>query len=193
MGHLTVITENSSLDAILREIASKTGMKITGPIADERVYGTYGPAAPSSVLASLLGGSGNDMVLRESAATGPVELVLTPAQAMPASRAQYTPPTVSAPLTPSPQYRPQPNYYPPAPSQSYQPPPQQQPQYLSQPQLPDNPPSNVTQPASAFAPEQTAPTGTMPQSPNGVPTPQQIYEQLQRLQQQRAQPPASSR
>ncbi|HEY5055938.1 MAG TPA: hypothetical protein VII58_07245 [Acidobacteriaceae bacterium] len=189
MGQLTVITQNSSLEAILRDIAAKTGMKITGSIADERVYGTYGPAAPSSVLARLLDGSGNDMVLRESAA-GPVELVLTPAQPMAAARAPYAPPAISMPPTPPMQSRPQPNYYPPSPPQSYQPPPQQPPQYMAQPQPVYSQPSGMGQPVSA--PDEASPSGaSMPQSPNGVRTPQQIYEQLQRLQQQKAQPPGS--
>ena len=43
-GTLTVKTQNSSLNQILREISRKTGMSITGGVSEERVFGTYGPA-----------------------------------------------------------------------------------------------------------------------------------------------------
>jgi hypothetical protein len=77
-GQLNVRANNSSLHQILRAISRATGMKITGGIADERVFGDYGPAAPSTVLATLLDGTGTNILLRDGDATRPMELVLTP-------------------------------------------------------------------------------------------------------------------
>jgi hypothetical protein len=78
-GLLNVRADNSSLNQILRTISRLTGMKITGGVADERVYGNYGPATPPTILATLLDGTGSNMLMRESSSTGtPTELILTP-------------------------------------------------------------------------------------------------------------------
>lgn len=77
-GMLTVRADNSSLNGILRSIASCTGMKITGGVIDQRVYGSYGPAAPATVLATLIDGTGTNMLLQETASDQPAELILTP-------------------------------------------------------------------------------------------------------------------
>ena len=76
-GQLTVRANDSSLHQILRSISRQTGMKITGGIADMRVFGDYGPAAPATVLATLTDGTGVNMLLREGDGA-PVELILTP-------------------------------------------------------------------------------------------------------------------
>jgi len=191
LGQLTVLAENSSLDQILHGVASQTGMKITGSVADEHVYGTYGPAAPAKVLAQLLEGSGNNMILRESAANDPLELVLTPTQGMPSMS--------STPAYNPQQYVSQPVYQPP---QTFSPQPAP-PQYPAQPQQVYGGPGGVSQPVGTSQPAeisrpvpsadpQSQPQSSVPQSPNGVATPQQIFEQLQRLQQQKAQAPAPS-
>ena len=65
-------------------------MKITGGVADQRVFGKYGPGAPGGILASLLDGTGSNMMLRENAAHTPVELVLT------AREGGVTPPSPNA-------------------------------------------------------------------------------------------------
>jgi hypothetical protein len=90
-GMLTVAADNSSLNQILREIARQTGMKVTGSVSDERVFGRYGPSTPARVLASLLEGTGSNMLLRETASNAPAELVLTPREGGP------TPPQPAAP------------------------------------------------------------------------------------------------
>ena len=77
-GMLTVRADNSSLNGILRSIARCTGMKITGGVIDQRVYGSYGPAAPATVLATLIDGTGTNMLLQETASDQPAELILTP-------------------------------------------------------------------------------------------------------------------
>lgn len=77
-GLLNVEADNSSLNGILHDIAVATGMKITGGVADQRVFGNYGPAEPSTILTTLLDGTGSNMLLRETASNGPAELILTP-------------------------------------------------------------------------------------------------------------------
>ncbi len=77
-GLLNVRANNSSLNSILREISRLTGMTITGGVADQRVFGDYGPAEPSTVLATLLDGTGTNLFLKESTESAPAELVLTP-------------------------------------------------------------------------------------------------------------------
>ncbi len=77
-GQITIHANNASLNGILRSISRCTGMRITGGVADQRVFGNYGPAAPATVLATLLDGTGSNMVLRETATAQPAELELTP-------------------------------------------------------------------------------------------------------------------
>jgi hypothetical protein len=77
-GLLDVRADDSSLQQILRSIARHTGMKITGGVADERVYGNYGPAPASTILATLLDGTGVNMLLQSTPGAVPEVLVLTP-------------------------------------------------------------------------------------------------------------------
>ncbi len=53
-------------------------MKINGGVLDQRVFGKYGPAPASTVLATLLDGTGTNMLLLETASKQPAELILTP-------------------------------------------------------------------------------------------------------------------
>jgi hypothetical protein len=77
-GLISITASNSSLNQILREISRQTGMKISGGVRDERVFGHYGPAPVGDILATLIGGTGTNMVLRQNAANAPEELILTP-------------------------------------------------------------------------------------------------------------------
>jgi hypothetical protein len=54
---------NSSLDQILNDISLKTGAKVEGMGADERIFGTYGPGPARDVLAELLEGTGYNILL----------------------------------------------------------------------------------------------------------------------------------
>jgi hypothetical protein len=89
-GQLQVRANDSSLDQILRDISRKTGLTIIGGVQDQRVFGQYGPASTSAILATLLDGTGTNILLREGSATTPPELVLTPRGGGP------TPPSPSA-------------------------------------------------------------------------------------------------
>lgn len=60
---LFVQASNSSLDEILNDISLKTGAKVEGMGADERVFGNYGPGAVRDVLSDLLEGSGYNILL----------------------------------------------------------------------------------------------------------------------------------
>jgi hypothetical protein len=172
-GRLAVVTDNSSLNQVLREIARKTGMTITGGVAEERVYGTYGPGPLGKVLTSLLDGTSSNMLLRESSSAAPAELVLTPITGGP------TPPNPNA--------------------AAYNDEPAPPPPFVPQPVMPvGQGPGGTPAYSSGFSPGPGAspyappgagsaaqsPGSTEPQSPNGVKTPQQIFQQLQQLQQQ---------
>jgi hypothetical protein len=195
---LEVTANNSSLNQILREISRQTGMKVTGGVNDERVYGKYGPAPAARVLARLLDGTGSNMFLKETADAGPAELILTPRLGGP------TPPNPNASGSfdyedarePAPQQQiaapiPQPAQLPfsrPVPT----------PTITSTQTTPVTPPPGgiveaptvapATEPGTTPGPN-TQSTGTSDTtSPNGVKTPQQIYLQLQQLQQQQQAP-----
>ena len=60
---LFIQASNSSLDQILNDISLKTGAKVEGMGADERVFGTYGPGPVRDVLTELLEGSGYNILL----------------------------------------------------------------------------------------------------------------------------------
>jgi hypothetical protein len=77
---LSIHADNSSLAAILHQIGEKSGMKIEGLGADERVFGNFGPGAPRDVLADLLDGTAYNLVLLGDLSSGaPRELILSPA------------------------------------------------------------------------------------------------------------------
>jgi hypothetical protein len=90
-GLVSINASNSSLNQILREISKQTGMKITGGVRDERVFGHYGPATLSDILITLIDGTGTNLVLRQTASNTPVELILTP------RNGGATPPNPNAP------------------------------------------------------------------------------------------------
>jgi len=79
-NRLSIQAENASLTSILRQVATRSGMRITGLGNDERVFGTFGPGAPRDVLADLLNGTAYNLVLLGDLTNGaPRELILTPA------------------------------------------------------------------------------------------------------------------
>jgi hypothetical protein len=170
-GQLEVTADNSSLNQILHEISRETGMKITGGVTDERVFGKYGPGAPAEILMRLLDGTGSNMLLRETASKVPAELILTVRQGGP------TPPNPNARGLDED-----------APEDEVQTPP---PAAMAAPMPPAQP---VDANAGAAGGNSAANGGAAPgaadaASPNGVRTPQQIFEQLQQMQQAQPQPP----
>ena len=176
-GMLTVSASNSSLNQILREISRLTGVKITGGVAEERVFGDYGPAQPADVLGTLLDGTGSNMLFTASEADKPAELILSP------RTGGVTPPNPNATHfddtadDDSPRPTPPPA---PQPVESQSQPARQNP--VAAPIQPP-PPDNNTNAAPQQPAAQPADSGQQ-QSPNGVKTPQQIYDELMRLRRQ---------
>ncbi len=187
-GQLTISAENSSLDQILSDLAQLTKMKITGGVADERVYGTYGPDSPQAVLTALLDGTGTNLLLLESPQHTVQELILTPRNGGP------SPPTIN----PSRSYDRDSSNMPPMPGGrrgrgefnerrfpggadnihgGYPQP---------NPQNPNFQPQNVSPTPDPIPPP---PETTTEQSPNGVKTPQQIFQELMQQKQQQQQAP----
>ena len=75
---LTVKAENSSLSQILHQVSSATGMKLDGLGGDERVFGSFGPAAPREVITALLDGTSyNVMMVGDLPNGAPRQLLLT--------------------------------------------------------------------------------------------------------------------
>jgi len=168
---LSVSASNSSLNQILREISRKTGIKISGGVADERVFGQYGPDAPAQILAALLDGTGSNLLLVHGAGATPTELILTPRNGGP------TPPNPNArSFDDGSESRNQPPVQTPEPQPAAQPVPDQS--------QPVNPPA--TTPVTPATGSDASPDATQ-QSPNGTKTPQEIYDQLQKLRQQQQQ------
>jgi hypothetical protein len=203
-GQLDVRADDSSLNQILRAISRQTGLKITGGVADQRVFGNYGPATTASVLATLLDGTGTNILLLEGDSSTPPELTLTPRGGGP------TPPSPSASIfddTPDPT---------PAQAPIQQQSTEQPQQNLRQQQPASGPPSipqpfnnvngsplNTSPTASTYpttnsvpldtlptpsttpsvsgivdAPNPPAPGSTTGTAPNGTATPDQVYQQL---------------
>jgi hypothetical protein len=170
-GTLSVSASNSSLNQILREISRETGIKISGGVTDERVFGQYGPDAPVQILSALLDGTGSNMLLVNGGDNTPAELILTPRQGGP------TPPNPNAhAFDDAPEARNPSNTESPETQSAEQPSPDQSHSVTSVPVTPETPAAAATDPSQQ-------------QSPNGVKTPQQIYDQLQKLRQQ---PPATN-
>lgn len=162
---LSVQADNSSLNQILHEISRIAGVTITGGVAEERVFGHYGPGSLSEVLGQLLDGTSSNMLFIASTGDKTPQLILTPRSGGPtppnpnATRFDDNPPTASVPV----------------PSESSVPAPPQS------PPPPPAPPEVNNSPASGEA-------GTPPSSSSsGVKTPQQIYDELMRLRQQQQQ------
>jgi hypothetical protein len=75
---LTIAATNSSLQQILAEVSTATGVKVEGEESDQRIFGNYGPAPARDVLNQLLEGSGyNVLILGDKGEGTPRELVLT--------------------------------------------------------------------------------------------------------------------
>ena len=77
-GLLSVSANNSSLNQILHDISLETHLKITGGVVDERVFGNYGPDITVHILNTLLDGTSSNMLLVQSDGSTPAELILTP-------------------------------------------------------------------------------------------------------------------
>lgn len=173
-GQLSVSASNSSLNQILREISRTTGIKVTGGVAEERVFGDYGPAPASQVLASLLDGTASNMILIDGSGDRATELILTPRTGGP------TPPNPNSASFDSGNDDDSPR------QSAGTPPPGSQSQPSPSPVVGPIPPQNPDTPATA--PNQ--PSGdSNGQSSSGAKTPQQIFDELMKMRRQQQQQP----
>jgi hypothetical protein len=141
---LSIRADNSSLAAILHQVAGKSGMQIEGLSGDERVFGSFGPGAPRDVLADLLNGTAYNLVLLGDLGDGaPRELILTPATRAGAAAPPPSPMTTTID------------------------------------QAANEPDAEIPQPQP-----EVPPAGNTPPPTPGVKTPQQLFEQLQRMRSQ---------
>jgi len=75
---LAVEANNSSLDEILKEVATRTGAKLEGRVSDERVFGSYGPGPARNVVMQLLDGTTYNVIMLGDQGEGtPREIVLS--------------------------------------------------------------------------------------------------------------------
>ncbi len=85
---LSIAAKNSTLEQILHDVSTATGLKVEGlselhgsqgdQRGNQRVYGSYGPASERDVLSQLLEGSGYNVIMVGDQGEGtPRELVLT--------------------------------------------------------------------------------------------------------------------
>ncbi len=118
---LRIDASNSSLQQILKEVSTETGVKVEGLSGDERIFGVYGPGRPRDVLTQLLTGSAyNVLMIGDQGHGSPRELVLTARQTGPAQPAaknsanndeddvEEPPAVVEPPVQPNPQQMPRP-------------------------------------------------------------------------------------
>ena len=170
-GMLTVNAANAGLNQILKQISQKTGMKVSGTVAEESVFGQYGPLPVAEVLASLLDGTGSNMLLVDNS-SGPAELILTP------RRGGVTPPNANAGNYSRNEVEPQQQYIPPV--RPFQP-----------PIATGRGPVGANADGSpAFGPPSGFGAGGNPNAGDQQRTAQQIYEQLQgQATQQQSAPP----
>jgi hypothetical protein len=153
---LHIVASNSSLQKILKEVATDTGATIDGLTKDERIYGAYGPGQARDVLSQLLEGSGYNVVIFGDQKTGePLQIVLTPRN--------------STSPSPTPNAAPKP----PANNDDMDSQESQQPDSEPEPQQPPEPQPPVQAPAPG-----TVPPGMPPR------TPQQIQQQYLQQNQQ---------
>lgn len=60
---LRIDASNSSLQQILHDVSTDTGIKVEGLHSDERIFGTYGPGQAGVVLSQLLDGTGYNVLM----------------------------------------------------------------------------------------------------------------------------------
>ena len=176
-GQLSINAPNSNLSDVLNAVKAKTGANLELPpsAAQERVAVELGPGPPRDVLAKLLDGSPFDYVLLGSPnqPNSLTQILITQANASGASSA---PPAAVAtqraeePTEPADEEPP--SNAPPAPAQ-----------------VQEGPPAvpGARMPAEQNAPPEAAPNGQPAAPGNQVRTPEQLLQELQRMQQREQQ------
>ena len=79
---LSIDAANSSLQQILKDVSTATGIKVDGISSDQRIFGAYGPGRAADVLSQLLQGSGYNVLMIGDLAPGtPRQIILSTRQA----------------------------------------------------------------------------------------------------------------
>jgi hypothetical protein len=180
-GLLTIAATNSTLSDILHSVAMRTGATVDAPphLMGERVAARIGPGTPRAVLSDLLTGPRFDYILvgPDGAPNAVSRIILTPSQSSGSAGtavAQQQPPARPVPQEDTEsdeevEERPFPASENPQPARQSPPGPR--------PFMPPGPPDEVgAQPV-------TSPEGANQQQPQ-VKTPEQLLQQLRRMQQQ---------
>jgi len=179
-GLLSIVATNSTLSDILRAVAARTGAAVDAPaqLTGERVAAQIGPGTPREVLSDLLTGPRFDYILvgSDGDPNAVRSIILTPNQSSPSAAAATAPrPPVRAAMPAQAetedeaeedqQFPPQPETPPAQPAQQAPP--------GRRPFMPPQPPDQVggQPPAGGEGGQQ-------------VKTPEQLLEQLRRMQQQ---------
>lgn len=180
-GQLSIVARNSTLRDILSAVGAQTGAHVDIPagLGNERVVAQVGPGPARDVVASLLADSPLDyIILGSNNVPGAIaSIMLTPTEGGAAS-----PPPAGQPAQSAQPFRPPPS--PDDDSAEQEPEPQQPPQPMPPQAQPQEPgpvvPGSVGQPPN-MEPQQN------PQNPSQVKTPEQLLQELQRMQQQQQQ------
>jgi len=168
-GLLTISATNSTLSQVLQSVQSKTGAAVDIPPGggSERVASTIGPGRPQSVLATLLNGSKfNYVILGEPNNPGAVQKIILLAKTNAPANGQFPMAQNNA--------RPQPQ------QQGIEPPDDEYPQ--NEPEI-----DNQVQPQPAVQTIPGAENGEQEGTNPGNRTPEQMLQDLQRLQEQQQQ------
>ncbi len=178
-GLLTIVATNSTLSDILHSVSMRTGATVDAPphLMGERVAARIGPGTPRAVLSDLLSGPRFDYILVGSDVdpNGVRSIILTPNQSSPsagAAMAQHPPVRAAMPPQVEADDEAEEDQFPP---QLETPPaqPAQQAPPGRRPFMPQQPPDQVGGQPPAFG-----------EGGQQVKTPEQLLEQLRRMQQQ---------
>lgn len=173
-GQLTIDSRNATLSQVLRSVQTQTGASVDMPsgAGSERVVAKLGPGKPKDVLAALLNGSKfNYVILGDANNSGGVQKIILLSKNSSAgdNAAATTAQNTNRPPSPSQAVEPPEDEYPP---------PDQETENQNQP-VPGQPGGDGTSPdVMNLAPGQNA---------AGARTPEQMLQELQRMQQQQQQ------
>lgn len=180
-GLLTIVASNSTLSDILRAVSMRTGASVDAPpqLTAERVAARIGPGSPREVISELLSGPRFDYILvgADGDPNAVRSIILTPNRSSPATGAvmaqRPAAPSVNPPQEEIEDEDSQVQSENPQPVQPPSLPQQMRPQQQFGPQMPPD----------QMGGQQFSPEGASPGQPPQVKTPEQLLEELRRMQQ----------
>jgi len=179
-GQLSIVADNSTLGDVLNAVKSLTGASIDAPtsVTSERIAAELGPGQPQQVLQQLLSGSKFDYIIVGSPTnTAAIEQIILTNRGAASPGGPTNPPTNNAAVQMPGRAGFQP---PPIPDQNEN----AVDDETSQPEPPAPMQEEVTPPQPGAQQGQIGPGGEQNQNQQGPKTPEQLLQELQRLQQQ---------